>query len=137
MTTLLLDTNVLIRFVIGEPLEQAKETAALFAAAEAGKVRLTLLPMVLAESVFVLNGFYQHSRDRVAEVLSHLIASPGFHSPEQDRLLHALKLFGSTKLDFVDCYLAAASIREGKVVISFDKDFDKLGGVMRKRPRDF
>ncbi len=50
---------------------------------------------------------------------------------------HALKLFGASRLDFVDCYLAAASILENITVVSFDKDFDKLEGVTRKRPGDF
>jgi len=47
--------------------------AELVAAAEAGKVRLAVIPMVLAEAVFVLTGFYGHPRPKVAEVLSHLI----------------------------------------------------------------
>lgn len=132
----LLDTNTLIRFVTGEPEDQAREVAELVTAAEAGKVRLCVLPMVLAEAVFVLNGFYKHPRTKVAAALSHLIGCPGFHSPEHDQMIHALKLFGSGKLDFVDCYLAAASILSKVPVISFDRDFDKLHGVTRMKPGD-
>jgi predicted nucleic-acid-binding protein len=131
---LLLDTNVLVRFVTGEPADQATQVAGLFAAAEAGHARLSVLPMVLAEAVFVLTGFYEHPRAKVAEVLTHLISCPGFQSDEHERMIHALKLFGAGKLDFVDCFLAAASILEKRVVISFDKDFDKLHGVTRKSP---
>ncbi|WP_338289652.1 PIN domain-containing protein [Luteolibacter sp. LG18] len=134
---MLLDTNTIVRFVTGEPEKQAAEVAGLVVLAGEGKIRLTILPMVLAESVFVLNGFYKHSRAAVAEALSHLIASPGFQSPELDRLQHALKLFGVGKLDFVDCYLAAASILEKVPVVSFDRDFDKLHGVVRKAPGSF
>ena len=134
MNALLLDTNVLIRFVTGEPPDQAEEAAGLFTAAENGKVRLNVLPMVLAEAVFVLTGFYEQPRSKVAEVLAHLIACPGFHSTEQEPMLRALKLFGSGNLDFVDCYLAATSIVNGLTVISFDKDFDKIHGVARKTP---
>ena len=133
----LLDTNTLVRFVTGEPEDQAREVADLVVAAEAGKIQLCVLPMVLAEAVFVLNGFYDHPRANVASVLTHLISCPGFRSPEHARMSHALKLFGASRLDFVDCYLAAASILENITVVSFDKDFDKLEGVTRKRPGDF
>lgn len=136
MKPLLLDTNVLLRFITGEPADQAKEVAELVAAAEAGKVRLAVLPMVLAEAVFVLTGFYEHPRSKVAEVLSHLISSPGFHAEEPERMLHALRLFGSGNLDFVDCYLAAASIREGRTLVSFDRDLAKLHGISVHKPGD-
>lgn len=136
MRPLLLDTNVLVRFVTGEPATQADEVAELFAAADAGTVQLTVLPMVLAEAVFVLSGYYEHPRSNVAAVLSHLISCPGFQADEPARMLEALRLFGAGKLDFVDCYLAAASILDGRTVVSFDKDFDKVHGVTRRSPGD-
>jgi predicted nucleic-acid-binding protein len=134
MKPLLVDTNILLRFITGEPAVQAKEVADLVVAAEAGNVRLSVLPMVLAEAVFVLTGFYEHPRSRVAEVLSHLISSPGFHAVEAERMLHALKLFGAGKLDFVDCYLAAASIHEGSALVSFDHNLAKLHGITAGKP---
>jgi len=137
MKPLLLDANILLRFITGEPVDQAQEAAELVAAAEAGKVRLAVLPMVLAEAVFVLTGFYEHPRSQVAEVLAHLISSPGFHNEEQERMLHALKLFGTGKLDFVDCYLAAASIREGRTLVSFDRDLAKLHGITVSKPGEY
>ena len=136
MKPLLLDTNILLRFITGEPADQAKDVAALFSAAETGKVRLAVLPMVLAETVFVLTDYYEHPRSKVTDVLSHLISCPGFHSDNQERMLGALKLFAAGKIDFVDCYLAAASIQEGCAVVSFDRDLAKLHGVTRLKPGD-
>jgi predicted nucleic-acid-binding protein len=135
MKPLLVDTNVLVRFVTGEPTDQADDVAQLFSAAEAGKLRLVVLPMVLAEAVFVLNGFYEHPRTKVAEVLAHLITCPGFRSEQQECMLRALKLFGAGKVDFVDCYLAAVSICEERTVVSFDRDFSKLHGVTHQTPK--
>ena len=51
-------------------------------------------------------------------------------------MIRALKLFGVGKIDFADCYLAAVSILDETMVISFDRDFDKLQGVTRKQPKD-
>jgi predicted nucleic acid-binding protein len=136
MKPLLLDTNILLRFITGQPAAQAAEVAGLFRAAETGKQRLAVLPMVLAETVFVLTGFYEHPRAKVAEALAQLISCPGFQANELERMLHALKLFGAGKLDFVDCYLAATSALEGRTLVSFDRDFAKLHGVTHKKPGD-
>lgn len=134
MKPLLLDTNVLLRFITGEPADQAEEVAKLMSAADSGQVKLAVLPMVLAEAVFVLTGFYGHSRRAVADVLSHLISSPGFHCEEQERMLQALDLFGVEKLDFVDCYLAAASIGDNRPVVSFDRALAKVDGITARKP---
>ncbi len=136
MKAALLDTNTLVRFVTGEPENQAREVAELVSAAESGKIRLCVIPMILAEAVYVLTGFYGHPRAKVAAALSHLIACPGFQSPDHEKMIRALKLFGAGKIDFADCYLAAVSIIDETTVISFDRDFDKLQGVTRKQPKD-
>jgi predicted nucleic acid-binding protein len=134
MKSVYLDTNVLVRFVTGEPEKQAQEVAKLVCSAESGKIRLCVLPIVLAEAVYVLNGFYQHPRAKVSAALAHLLGCPGFHSPEHDRMIESLELFATTKIDFADCYLAAASKMDHTAVVSFDRDFDKIPGVTRKPP---
>ena len=136
MNFMYLDTNVLVRFVTGEPEKQAQEVAKLVSVAESGKVRLCVLPLVLAEAVYVLNGFYQHPRAKVSAALSHLIGCPGFHSLEQNKMIEALELFSTTKIDFADCYLAASAKIDGVPVVSFDRDFDKIAGVIRKNPKE-
>lgn len=136
MNSVFLDTNVLVRFVTGEPENQAKEVAKLFAAAEAGSLKLQIIPMILAEAVYVLNGFYKHSREKVSATLSHLLQCPGFQSPDNEQMLESLDLFAKTKIDFADCYLAALSKIHQTAVISFDRDFDKISGVSRKLPKD-
>ena len=134
MKCVYLDTNVLVRFVTGEPEAQARQVAKFISAAETGKTKLCVLPMFLAEAVYVLNGFYDHPRAKVSAALAHLIACPGFQSPEQDRMLLALQLFKETKIDFADCYLAAVSKIDGSAIASFDRDFDKIQGVTRMKP---
>jgi len=134
MKPLLVDTNVLLRFITGEPADQASQVAKLFEAADSGKARITVLPMILAEAVYVLIGFYGHSRSKTAEVLAHLLSSPGFHSEENGKMIHALKLFGAGKLDFADCYLAAISMADSQTLVSYDRELGKLHGVKVRRP---
>ena len=50
MTRLWLDTNVLVRFLVREPEDQAQQVAQLMARAERGEIRLLLTWLVLAET---------------------------------------------------------------------------------------
>jgi predicted nucleic acid-binding protein len=50
-------------------------------------------------------------------------------------MVHSLKLFGASKLDFVDCYLAAASLQEGWTIVTFDQALSKLSGVKSMKPQ--
>ena len=65
VTTYLLDTNVILRFLTGEPEAQALRAKALFEQSEAGVLTIRILPLVIAEVVFVLTGkHYQMDRCR-------------------------------------------------------------------------
>ena len=41
-------------------------------------------------------------------------------------MFHAIKIFAETKLDFVDCILAAYNNIENFEVFTFDKDLNKI-----------
>jgi len=46
-------------------------------------------------------------------------------NPDKSEVLKALMKYGKLNVDIVDCILAAKSSSD-KVVLSFDKDFEKL-----------
>ena len=133
----ILDTNTIIRFMTGEPENQAKAVATLIEQCDAGKLKLVFLPMVVAECVFVLTSFYKQERKDVCDALRYFIESPDIEVDEEDRLLEALAIFSRHKIDFVDCYLAAAGKELGIPVASFDKDFGRLDDVQWLNPLDY
>lgn len=134
MNHLLLDTNVLVRFILGEPEKQAEDAALLFKQCDEGTLELNLSPIVAAETVFVLASFYEQSRVEIAKVLTHILASAGIVCEERDVLLLSLRHYAESKVHFVDCYLAAASELLRMPVASFDRDLDKLPGAIRLDP---
>ena len=89
-----------------------------------------VLPVVLAECVFVLESFYKPSRAKIAQTLQSLIGSPGIEVPDQTIYLDALARYGRTQLHIVDCILAATAASERVPVASFDQDFMKFHGVI-------
>jgi len=83
----------------------------LFAACDRGEVTLVVLPVVLAECVFVLESFYKQPRANIAQVLKSLIGSPGVELDDLPVHLDALTRYARTQLHIVDCLVAATALR--------------------------
>jgi predicted nucleic-acid-binding protein len=130
----LIDTNIIIRYLVGDNLPQAKAAAQLFEACDRGELRLVLLPSVLCECIYVLTSFYKHPRGEVARVLRGLVSHPGVELDNRTEHLDALDRFAKTKVDFVDCLLAATGAQTQTTVASFDRDLTRFTDVTVLNP---
>ncbi len=129
----LVDTNLIIRYLVQDHERHAKGAGRLFDACDRGEVTVVLLPAVLAECVFVLESFYGHPRADIASALGRFISSPGVEisvgTDEVAVQLDALERVKRTKAHFVDCLIAATAVAEGLSVASFDHALRKFGDV--------
>ena len=57
----LVDTNLIVRYLVQDHDKHAKAAGKLFDACDRGDLVIVGLPVVLAECVFVLESFYGHS----------------------------------------------------------------------------
>jgi len=125
----LVDTNLIIRYFVQDHEKHARAAGKLFEACDRGDVAIVVLPVVLAECVFVLESFYKHPRGDIASALSALISSPGVEIREVAIYLDALDRYRKTKVHFVDCTIAATASVENTPVATFDQDFRKFTDV--------
>ena len=123
MTRYRLDTNVLIRFLTHDDPQQAEDTHTLFRDAEDGRCVLVLDTIVLVEAVWVLSSVYNLPRKKIAESLARLVVMPGIRCKKSRVTLDALARYRQSKLDVVDCFLAAQAVAEGDFVATFDRGF--------------
>jgi predicted nucleic acid-binding protein len=130
MKKYLLDTNVLLRFLLGDHDELSPKAARLFQRAADRECLLILTNLGVAEAVWVLTSYYKLGRKPVAESLTKLLVQAGVHCPDLDPILDALARFKATNCDFYDCYLAAQAVAAGVSIASFDKDFAKFKDVI-------
>lgn len=99
-----LDTNVVVRFLVGDDAEQSRRARRLI---DAGEVRVS--PTVLLEAEWVLRSLYGHEPKNIHESFRRLLGLPGVLADESQRLARALQWYGSG-LDFADAlHLAFAS----------------------------
>ena len=115
---ILLDANAVLRYLLNDNAKMAEKAKS---AIEYGAY---LLPEVLAEVVYVLDGVYAVPRTEVALRLAGFTEE--VESAHPGVLRKALATFGARKLDFVDCLLAAYHAECGDSVFTFDKDLKKL-----------
>ena len=127
----LLDANMLLRLLTNEPRPMAERVAILLAAAEQQHVALVVVPLILAEVVYVLQSVYRWPRADIAQGLLDLISASALVVLEQETIVQTLRWYREQpRLDFADAYIAALAARRGHgVVFSFDKDLRRLPGI--------
>jgi len=125
----LIDTNLIVRYLVQDHDKHARAVGRLFDACDRGDVVIVVLPVVLAECVFVLESFYRHPRTDIASALGRLISSPGIEISEVTVHLDALNRYKGTKTHFVDCLIAATAVAKNVPVSTYDQDFRKFTDV--------
>ena len=86
------DTNVLIRHLTGDPPRQAARATRFLAEAD----ELLLADLIVAETVYVLESFYEVGRARVAELVRAIIAFEAVRVVDEELLLRASRYTRST-----------------------------------------
>lgn len=130
----IVDTNVLVRFFTGQPPAMAQKAKELIAAADAGEVELEILPLIVAETLYTLESYYQMDRKDVASKLNTFLQSRGINPAERARTLDALQRHHDHNVHFADAYLAAAAAELHIPIASFDRDLDRFADVKRVQP---
>lgn len=134
--TLLIDTNVIIRFLANDDEEQSDTAYEVFKKAVNEEITLVLTPMVIAECTWVLGmKRYGYSKEHIADSLARIIAAPGVRTMEEDVVLAALHNYNNCNIDFVDAYLAATSLKIGNPCLTWNsKDFKRCEDVEHYTP---
>lgn len=125
------DTNVLIRHLTGDPPEMAARAAGYLR----GESELFLADLVVAETVYVLESFYETSRAQVGEVIRSLFALTSIVVVDRAVLLRAVEVYETDRLDFAEAYLLACAESTGVgQIASFDRSIDRVTTVQRIEP---
>lgn len=120
------DTNVFLRFLLKDNIDQYKEIESLLRKAKDKKVRLRVPVIVIFEISFVLKSYYHLSKDEIIGMLESLVALSYVKIDEREVFSRAIQLYKSSVISFVDCFLIAKAQIEGKELFTFDKDLKKL-----------
>jgi len=124
----LIDTNVILRYLLDDHKTFSPKAFAFMELISQGAKKAEIPCVVIVECVYVMEKFYKIPKNEIVDTLAKVINFSGVSNLDKSEILEALLKYANTSADIVDCILAAMSSPE-KVIISFDKDFDKLKAI--------
>lgn len=129
--TAFIDTNVLVRHLTGDPPDMAARATAYLQA----ETELLLADLVAAETVYVLESFYEAPRYEIAQAIRSLVAFDSVVCVDPALLLRAVEAYETERLDFAEAYLVACAESTGvNKVASFDRSLDRITTIERIEP---
>ena len=113
----IIDANVILRYILDDNKEMAE------AAARVIQQGSKTLPEVIAEVVYVLEKVYRASREDITSYILDILDEVELE--RRDIMLHAIKTFSETRLDFVDCVLIAYHQMDNATIFTFDRKLNR------------
>lgn len=119
----LIDTNILLRWLLGDHKELSARAEELISQAKSGSLLIT--DVIVAEIVYVLRA---SGRDRyqTSEALLLLGRTESLKYENEELIMKITNLLVGTKLDFADCYLFSRANKDKLGLETFDKSLKKL-----------
>ena len=131
MKTNLVDTNVIIRYLVENPdrvQNKFKGVFTFFPRVERGEIKIVLCELVLFEAFFVLTKLYKVPHKEAADKLSGIVSYKGISMLDKPLVLSCLKILQTERIDLVDAYLLAIAKKKNiKQIYSFDRDLPERG----------
>jgi predicted nucleic-acid-binding protein len=125
------DTNVLVRHLIGDPPKLARRATAYLQR----ESELLVADLIVAETIYVLESFYGVSRPEISEAMRALIVMESVSVVDAPLLLRAVEIYEYDRLDFAEAYLIASAESTGVMqVASFDRPIDRVKSITRVEP---
>lgn len=122
-----IDTNVLLRLVLDDDVEQNIIARREIEAAVAAGDDILINDVVLAEALWTLRRTYGISKGDLVVTLRTMMGMESFCFESGANLAEALRLFEGFGADFADCLIVAKNNAAGcRATLSFDSQFRGL-----------
>jgi len=117
-----IDTNILVRFLVGDDETQARKVYDLFKKAEADRSELFVTLLVILELLWVLESVYAIPRHDILDALRELLLMPVLNFEHRPALHHFIQAAQESKYDLSDLLIAHAAKAQGcEAVMTFDR----------------
>jgi len=121
----LIDSNVILRYLLDDHKRFSPKAQKIMEDVSEAVVHAEIRDIVIVECIYVLEKFYKVPRIDIADKLSAILNFKGIANPDKHQIMKGLMCYKETRVDIVDCLLAAHTSPQ-RLVLSFDNDFKKL-----------
>jgi predicted nucleic-acid-binding protein len=122
---ILLDTNVIVRFLVRDNQEHFIKAVKIFQDIEDFHTEAYLMDFILAEVVYVLKRIYKFDKKLITHTLQQLLMYQNLFLDNKLVAYEALTIYNDKNIDFADAYLCAKRKLEDYEIVSFDRDIKK------------
>lgn len=126
----LVDSNIWLRF-----LEKNDDVVKLVDWVRKGSTKYYVPVIVLTEIEWVLRNFYKREKEQITSFLEAIMGMNNIVVFEDANMKLAMIYFKKYNIKLIDAIIASV-VKEGDVVVSYDRDFDKLPDIKRIEPKD-
>lgn len=130
MSKNLLDTNLIIRFLVNDDIQRVKKVEKLLLDKNNTNI---LLDTIVAEIIWVLSSYYSLKKSEVIEKVRALIHVDTIEC-NAVLLNKALTFWAENNISFVDSYLIAAANLGNITLFSYDDKLKSISSVKVKEP---
>jgi predicted nucleic-acid-binding protein len=125
-----LDTNVLVRYIVGDDVNQERLASDLIENKCTKEKPAHIALIVLCELVWVLSRAYKSQKEEILKVLENILLTENFQIEDHDIAWNALIDFGMSKADYADCIISRINQKNACYsTFSFDKAASDLDQV--------
>ncbi len=123
-----LDTNVLVRFLVGDDTEQAEKVYLVFKQTETENKQLLVPLVVVLELLWVLESVYAIPREEILDSLGDLTLMPIMKFEQLSVLQEFLQTAPSNNVDLSDLLIVCSAKGQGcEALLTFDRKAAKYG----------
>ena len=117
---IVLDTNVLVRYVTQDDEEQARDAGQLIEIYDSVPKSMLIPNEVIIETVWVLESCYKRARNEIQAFLRQLAQVEAFAFQDDDLVREAIEVFGVKRLDMADILLVLLARKNKTKLVTFD-----------------
>lgn len=122
MDKIFIDTNVIVRFLVGDHLSSKKKAIDILLSGAEKNTDLVTSHMVIAELVYVLGGYYGLTKQDVAEKIISTVTFANISIPDWSSVVLALVRYVELNVDIEDALIVGEMEKAGITkVTTFDK----------------
>lgn len=130
-----IDANVILRYLTNDLPDQATRAGELLKKVEAGIEEVFLPDIILADIIWILEGYYKQSRTQIRDWVTIILSLQGLEFSDKNIALDVLDIYVEKGIDWSDAFTASQMSDRGITEIySFDKHFSRVDSITRVEP---
>lgn len=126
MKTLILDTNIFLRFLLNDIPSQTQKIEAVLTKAKIAKIKLYVPQIVIFEIVFALDKYYKFPKNQIIDKLDSILKTTYFNIQDKETFLQAMEIYTKKDISFVDCFLLGIAKIQNQDIFTFNQELVKL-----------